>query len=192
MHPSQIHPVTIAIAAFVALVAIFVWLGYPHARAVNERNALPHQVTMEGTYLCVPRLPGQMTNDLCVPGLQTDDGTFYLVDFGQASTTAQFERNARVAAEGFLTPKEALNSDHWWPYDFTAVFTITKLVTPSRVPAMSGKLDIGAVCRSALAYTTFTDGAAADAFVADCIAGKHPEVIERYKKDMNLGDGAAI
>jgi hypothetical protein len=55
-----------------------------------------------------------------------------------------------------------------------------------------GKLDINAVCQGALAYMTFSDGASADAFVAECKEGKHPEVIERFKADMNLGDGAAI
>jgi hypothetical protein len=39
---------------------------------------------------------------------------------------------------------------------------------------------------------TFPDAASAEAFVAECKEGKHPEVIERYKRDMNLGDGAAI
>lgn len=56
----------------------------------------------------------------------------------------------------------------------------------------SGKLDINVVCESALAYMTFESGEAAAAFVAECKEGKHPEVIERYKADMNLGDGATI
>ncbi len=56
----------------------------------------------------------------------------------------------------------------------------------------TAKLNIDVVCTSALAYMTFPDGAAADAFVADCKEGKHPEVIERYKKDIGLGDGAAV
>ncbi len=55
-----------------------------------------------------------------------------------------------------------------------------------------GKLNIDVVCTSALAYMSFPNGEAADKFVADCKEGKHPEVIERYKADMNLGDGAAI
>lgn len=62
--------------------------------------------------------------------------------------------------------------------------------TPIEKP--QGKLDINAVCESVLAYTTFSDGAAAEAYVAECKEGKHPEVIERFKADMNLGDGAAI
>lgn len=67
----------------------------------------------------------------------------------------------------------------------------TTPVVPTDVPT-NGKLNITVVCESALAYTTFTDGASAEAFVQDCIDGKHPEVIERYKADMNLGDGALI
>lgn len=62
--------------------------------------------------------------------------------------------------------------------------------TPSEKP--QGKLDINAVCQGALAYMSFSDAASADAFVAECKEGKHPEVIERFKADMNLGDGAAI
>ncbi len=59
-------------------------------------------------------------------------------------------------------------------------------------PASQGKLDINAVCEGALAYMSFTDGASADAFVAECKEGKHPEVIEKFKADMNLGAGAEI
>ena len=61
--------------------------------------------------------------------------------------------------------------------------------TPGQV---SGKIDINAVCQGALAYTTFTDGASAEKFVQDCTEGKHPEVIEKFKADSGLGDGAAI
>jgi hypothetical protein len=57
---------------------------------------------------------------------------------------------------------------------------------------MQGKLNIEVVCQSALSYMTFPDGASADKFVEDCKEGKYPEVIERYKTDMGLGDGAEI
>ena len=39
---------------------------------------------------------------------------------------------------------------------------------------------------------SFSDGESAAAFVAECIEGKHPEVIERFKAEMGLGDGATI
>ncbi len=61
--------------------------------------------------------------------------------------------------------------------------------TPSTINA---KIDINAVCDGALAYMSFTDGAAADVFVSECKEGKHPEVIEQYKAQLNLGAGVAI
>ena len=57
---------------------------------------------------------------------------------------------------------------------------------------VAGKIDINAVCDGALAYMTFPDGAAADAFLVECKEGKHPEVIEQYIQQMGLGDGAAV
>jgi hypothetical protein len=56
----------------------------------------------------------------------------------------------------------------------------------------TAKLDINVICEGALSYMTFPDGASAEKFVAECKAGEHPEVIDRYKQDMNLGEGAAI
>lgn len=56
----------------------------------------------------------------------------------------------------------------------------------------AGKIDINAVCEGALAYMTFTDGASAEAFVTECKNGEHPEVIERWKADMNISSDVAI
>ena len=61
---------------------------------------------------------------------------------------------------------------------------------PTGIP--TGKININAVCEGALSYMSFPDGASADTFVAECKEGKYPEVIEKYKVDLNLGDGAAI
>jgi len=77
------------------------------------------------------------------------------------------------------------------------LFIKPKAIVDVPVPAETGdapqaKIDINAVCEGALAYMTFPDAASADLFVAECKEGKHPEVIEQYKQQMNLGDGAAI
>lgn len=56
----------------------------------------------------------------------------------------------------------------------------------------SGKIDINAVCEGALAYMSFPDAASAELFVSECKEGKHPEVIEKFKADMNVGAGAEI
>jgi hypothetical protein len=58
--------------------------------------------------------------------------------------------------------------------------------------ASESKLDVNTVCDGALAYMTFPDAASAEAFVSECKEGKHPEVIEKYRADMNLGAGAQI
>lgn len=63
-------------------------------------------------------------------------------------------------------------------------------------PGMAGKLDINEICNGALAYMTFESGEAADAFVQECIAGEHPEVVQDYMQQMQsengMVDGAAI
>jgi hypothetical protein len=38
---------------------------------------------------------------------------------------------------------------------------------------------------------TFTTGEEAEAFVESCVAGNHPEVIDRYIESLNV-DGAVI
>lgn len=55
-----------------------------------------------------------------------------------------------------------------------------------------GKLNINLICERAISYMRFVDVKSSDVFVADCKAGKHPEVIEKYKLDMNLGKGTTI
>ncbi len=62
--------------------------------------------------------------------------------------------------------------------------------TPENVSPQA-KIDVRAACESSLMYTSFTDGAAAEAYVAECVEGKHPDVIQRYIDEMGL-DGAMI
>lgn len=54
------------------------------------------------------------------------------------------------------------------------------------------KLNTDLVCENSISYMKFADKKSMDTFIADCKAGKHPEVIEKYKADLNLGDGAKI
>ncbi|MCF7864999.1 MAG: hypothetical protein K9M11_00645 [Candidatus Pacebacteria bacterium] len=78
------------------------------------------------------------------------------------------------------------------PSTETVSTSTSSTATTSTDTAAMGKINIDVVCQGALAYMSFKDGASADAFVAECKEGKHPEVIERFKADMNLGDGAQI
>ncbi len=169
-------------------VVIFVPL-YPSKN--QPLDATPQNITISGTYTCLPHIDttGPQTME-CAFGIKADDGTYYAVNFGQSADAMQlFQSGAHVRAEGFLVIREALSSDHWAKYNMKGVFTITRLLesTPTE-----GKLNINAVCEDALAYMTFPDGKNAETFVVECKEGKHPEVIEEYKKQMNLGDGATI
>lgn len=153
----------------------------------------PQDVTLSGTYVCLPHLDtGGPQTEECAFGFKTDDGVYYAVNFGaSANAMNQFQGGAHITAKGFVVLKEALNTNRWNTYNMKGIFTVTNMVDPAPVP-VQGKLDIGAVCEGALAYSTFPDGATAEKFFAECKEGRHPEVIERYKQQMNLGDGATI
>lgn len=67
----------------------------------------------------------------------------------------------------------------------------TPLTPPTETKAPAGKIDPRVACESALMYTTFETGEQADVFIAECVDGKYPEVINRYIESMEL-DGAVI
>lgn len=76
---------------------------------------------------------------------------------------------------------------------FNAMVFDPKPMAPAPMPAPQmgkqeslGKIDMDVICEGSLAYMTFADSTKADAFVADCKVGKHPEVVEQYLKNMNL------
>jgi hypothetical protein len=182
----------------VSAVVVALSIGYVFFATAPLRGTVPEQVdstpsavTLTGTYGCLPHLDtkGPQTEE-CAFGLKTDDGEYFAVNFGaSASSAEQFRSGAHITAEGFVVPKEALNNDQWMKYNMKGLFTVTKVLESTIV---QGKLNIDAVCKGALAYMTFPDAASADAFVAECKAGKHPEVLERYKAQLNVGEGAAI
>lgn len=177
------------------LVIIACIVGFKLMRSNQKTDTLPdptpQSVTLSGTYECLPHIDmsGPQTQE-CAFGIKTDAGFYYAVNFGEsANAMDQFQSNARITAEGFVVAKEALSSDQWAKYNMEGIFTITKVIEP--VPS-NEKLNITAVCESALAYMTFSDSASAELFVSECKEGKHPEVIEQYKVQMGLGDGATI
>ena len=151
-----------------------------------------YQATISGTYTCLPHLDttGPHTME-CAFGIRADNGDYYAVNFGASATAMeQFQAGERVTAEGFIVIKEALSSDQWAKYNMKGIFTVTRMISPTPSSA-SGKIDINAVCDGALAYMTFPNAAAAELFVTECKEGKHPEVIDRYKAELNL-NGAEI
>ncbi len=71
---------------------------------------------------------------------------------------------------------------------FGLLFAVLLFVNPfaKNNPDLDVRLNINVVCENALTYMTFPNGGEADKFVAECKEGKHPEVIEHYKAQMNL------
>ena len=63
--------------------------------------------------------------------------------------------------------------------------------TPTNTNSQA-RLDINAICDGALAYMTFENGAAAEAWVAECKRGEHPEAIEKWKQMNGITDDRVI
>lgn len=184
----------VGLVVVVGIVAAYFFYMNNFAKSSEQLlDPTPQNATLSGTYTCLPHADttGPQTEE-CAFGIHTDEGDYYAVNFGEsAEAMQQFQSGAHIKAEGFIVIKEALSSDQWQKYNMKGVFTVTKMLETTPAPAASGKININAVCDGALAYMSFPDGAAADKFVAECKEGKHPEVIEKYKADLNL-DGAAI
>ncbi len=180
------------------LAVLFVVVAGVMYRSVPEETVVPldptpRSVTLSGTYVCLPHADttGPQTEE-CVFGIQTDDGEYYAVNFGaSAQAMEQFQSGVHVRAEGFVVIKEVLSTNQWEQYTMEGVFTVTNIVEVTPPARTSAKINVQEVCQGALAYTSFPDAVAAEAFVAECIDGKHPEVIEQYKASLQL-DGAAI
>lgn len=87
----------------------------------------------------------------------------------------------------FLEPNVGIHQDFKQLIDSITFIPTTDV--PTTPPG--AKIDSQVACESALAYMLFRTGEDADAFVAECVAGEHPEVIERYLEGLGH-DGAAI
>ncbi len=98
-----------------------------------------------------------------------------------------FESNIFVVQSQFIddTSPTKRDLDSWLD---TFRFMAGEQLTP---PVSSQKIDPQVACESALAYMTFQSGDDADAFVAACVAGEHPEVIDRYIESLGV-DGMMI
>ena len=73
-----------------------------------------------------------------------------------------------------------------------SIFLLPITRSAVNAPNENSKLNIAAICDGALAYMTFPSSTEADAFVQECKDGKHPEVIEKWKRDNNITDDRAI
>ncbi len=107
----------------------FVTFSSSSPKEAEELDPTPQNVTLSGTYVCLPHLDesGPQTDE-CAFGLKTDDGVYYAVNFGASgSAMEQFMSGEHITANGFVVIKEALSSDHWAKYNMKGIFTITEM-----------------------------------------------------------------
>ncbi len=99
--------------------------------AIAPVDSVPTNITLSGTYVCLPYLNKTKTApEECVFGLLTDDGVYYMVNFGQsAGAMEEFQKGAHIVADGFFMYKESLSTDQWQNYNMKGIFTITKKIT---------------------------------------------------------------
>jgi hypothetical protein len=85
-----------------------------------------------------------------------------------------------------------------WDFDYSLDYKEAQDIIAGKplqafnVAVSQGKLNINVICEQSISYMKFVDAKSADTFVSDCKEGKHPEIIEKYKLDMNLDDGVKI
>lgn len=75
--------------------------------------------------------------------------------------------------------------------DLESIVDSFRFVQPRSEATSQMKVDIKAVCASALATMTFASGQEAATFQEACVNGEHPDVIDRYIESLGL-NGAAL
>jgi hypothetical protein len=94
----------------------------------NSLNSLPKDITLSGNYVCLPHINELKSSSTdCVFGLKTDNGEYYMVNFGAgASAMPEFQSGKHITAKGFVVIKEALSTDQWVNFNMKWIFTITE------------------------------------------------------------------
>jgi hypothetical protein len=88
---------------------------------------MQENVTLSGTFECLPHRAGFPPTEECAFGFRTDEGIRYALNFGQSATMAeQFQTMGRATLTGFITPIEMLSTDQWQKYDILGIFTVTQ------------------------------------------------------------------
>jgi len=111
----------------VALVgALFLFNNYIYQEKQGvETAAESYRATLEGEYVCLLYKAGA-TGTRCEPGLKTNSGEYYAVDFQMMTeTTPVLELAQKFSANGTVTTVEALSSYKWQQYEMEGIFSVT-------------------------------------------------------------------
>lgn len=110
----------------------------------------PEQGTIQGTYMCLPLRDTSLRDSDCAAGIQSDDGTYYAVDFGFYSQgMPQLIEGDRLTATGIITPIETLSTDYWQKYPIVGIFSVTASLE------VEEKVEVPPVATSSLTATSW-------------------------------------
>ena len=170
------------------------WQGYTIVKETWNGTPLTNTLVQSGTKLLI-RNPKWTTlapyEDLPILVFTTSQWDSYLAEnFSIGAAPIKASELARNNTYVFALPAR-------WDFDYSLGYKEAQDIIKNNPiqgfnVGVQGKLNVNIICEQAISYMSFVDAKSADIFIADCKEGKHPEVIEKYKKDMNLGDGANI
>lgn len=174
------------------------WQGYSIIKNTWEGNALTESPAPSGPKLLIrnPKWTEALPyEDLPILIFTTQQWNEYLAEnFSVGAAPIKASELSRNNKYVFAIPAR-------WDFDYSLDFKEAQSIIAGNplqafnlevTSAPQAKLNTDIICENAISYMKFIDKKSADKFVADCKEGKHPEVIEKYKSDMNLGDGAKI
>jgi len=174
------------------------WQGYSIIKNTWQGNALTKSPAPSGPKLLIRNPKWTETlhyEDLPILVFTTQQWNSYIAeDFSIGAAPFKASELAHNNKYVFALPAR-------WDFDYSLDFKEAEDIFASNpiqvfnlevIGAPKAKLNIDLVCENATSYMRFIDKKSADIFIADCKEGKHPEVIEKYKADMNLGDGVKI
>lgn len=171
------------------------WQGYSIIEDTWKGFPLKNTAVQTGPKLLIrnPKWTAAMPyEDLPILVFTISQWNMYLAeDFSVSAAPIRASELARNNKYVFALPPR-------WDFDSSAGYKdaqdiiVGKPLQAFDVGVSQGKLNIDLVCEKATSYMRFADAKSLEVFLVDCKEGKHPEVIEKYKADMNLGDGATI
>lgn len=133
---NETQPIKVSIKKYLTVIGIFAVISGIFVYSYTNKNieepmqldSIPTNITLSGTYMCLPYLDKEKTpSEECVFGLKTDEGVYYMVNFGaSASAFEEFQKGKHITANGSVFLKEALSTDQWMPYNMKGIFTITE------------------------------------------------------------------
>lgn len=109
-------------------------IGVIDVQSIMEEGA-ERRAGISGVFVCLPYQESVEDEGVCQIGIQTDDGSHYVIDLGPLSQTMPRPQvGDHFSANGMYIPLEIISNDQWRKYDIQGIFSVTSIVESSSVP----------------------------------------------------------